>query len=61
MKKNSLLTLVVLMAALTTLNSCKRGDNDPFLSLRGRDGRLKGAWTLSAVSGKYTKTTTAYN
>ena len=41
----ALLMLVVLVSPL--LNSCKKGENDPFLSLKSREGRLKGEWNLT--------------
>lgn len=61
MKKINLLTLMAAIVALTTLNSCKQGENDPFLSLRSRDARIKGLWNLESVTGKYTKHVTTYN
>lgn len=30
-----------------SLQSCKKGDNDPFLSLKSRDARITGTWELS--------------
>ena len=32
--------------AMLNLTSCKKGDNDPGMSLKGRKGRLAGEWTL---------------
>jgi len=47
---------------------CKKGENDPFISLKSRDGRITGTWKLSNVdqsnenttnsSGKIVSTTT---
>lgn len=41
MKKLSFLFLFVLI-----FSACKKGENDPFLSLKSRDARLKGTWVL---------------
>lgn len=38
-----------------SMTSCKKGENDPFLSLRSRKARLTGTWTISA--GEMTTTT----
>lgn len=43
------------IATGTLFFSCKKGENDPFLSLRSRTGRLKGEWKLT--SGSITTTT----
>lgn len=61
MKKiNFFLALTALVAALS-ISSCKHGDNDPFLSLRSRDARLKGTWNLSTVTGTYTIKETVFD
>lgn len=41
MKKLSFLFLFVLI-----FSACKKGENDPFLSLKSRDARLQGTWVL---------------
>lgn len=33
--------------AVLLLQSCKKGENDPFLSLKTRDARITGEWELS--------------
>ena len=33
------------------LSSCKKGENDPFLSLKSRKSRLVGEWTVSKSEG----------
>jgi len=48
----AILMLVILATPL--LNSCKKGPDDPFISLRSRAGRLKGEWNLT--SGTETET-----
>jgi len=39
---------VVLMTSFVSVNSCQRGENDPFLSLRTRDNRISAVWTLES-------------
>lgn len=41
MKKLSFLFLFVLI-----FSACKKGENDPFLSLKSRDARIQGTWVL---------------
>lgn len=65
---------IILMSITTALllggmSSCKKGENDPFLSLRGRKSRVAGEWTVSASEstdvntggGGTVTTTTTYN
>ena len=42
MKKKLILLFAILF--LTIIPSCKKGDNDPFLSFRSRDSRIIGKW-----------------
>jgi hypothetical protein len=49
----NLLALLVLTTTLSVMNGCKKGAEDPFLSLRSRDSRIEGSWNLSS----YTLTT----
>lgn len=54
--------LVLSLVSVTTLDSCKKGENDPFLSLHSRKARMVGEWKLSAgetvtTSGGVTVTT----
>ncbi len=53
MKKVSrfFMVLMVLAIAIPGLNSCKKGENDPFLSLKSRDSRITGEWKLTKVEG----------
>jgi len=46
-KKLLVVTLIALFA-IPMLNSCKKGDGDPALSLKSRAGRLKGEWNLAS-------------
>lgn len=54
MKKN-LFIILVLLGTVLSFNSCKKGENDPFLSLSSRKARLTGEWKLTA--GEWTTTT----
>lgn len=48
-------TFKVVIAALTlstfVFDGCKKGENDPFLSLHTRKGRVTGDWTVKSGSG----------
>lgn len=55
MKKLLILGLAALATA-GTLQSCKKGENDPFMSLRSRKARLAGEWKLSSSEGKSEQT-----
>jgi hypothetical protein len=56
MKKFKTLMAVLMIAlfAMPTLNSCRKGEEDPLLSLRSRKARLAGEWTLVSGSETYT-------
>lgn len=56
MKKNILILAVTALVAVSSLTSCKKGENDPFLSLKSRKGRLTGEWKLT--SGELVETST---
>lgn len=57
-KKNYLLATIVATALLLpALEGCKKGENDPGLSLKSRDARISGVWTLSG--GTMTETAVA--
>ncbi len=62
MKKTTILVLMVATIA-TTFNSCKKGEDDPFLSLRSRDGRLMREWVLDKYDNtqKTIKTSREFN
>lgn len=38
----------IILAGFSTLSSCKKGENDPFLSLSSRKARISGEWKLNA-------------
>jgi len=56
MKKinKSLLYLVVLSLVFPLIESCKKGENDPFLSLSSRKSRVEGTWTVSKMTATNT-------
>lgn len=51
MKKTVMYTLA-LMVVMSTMQSCKKGDEDPGLSLRSRKARLTGEWVVSSYESK---------
>ena len=55
MKKQPIIILSILFLLLFSINSCKKGENDPFVSLSSRNARLIGTWELqqSDVLGHY--------
>lgn len=38
---------LIAVLVLTTITGCKKGENDPFLSLKSRKARISGEWKLS--------------
>lgn len=56
--KNLKIILLVLIAI--SAFSCKKGENDPFLSLHSRKARVVGEWTLKSGSITYNGSTTTY-
>jgi hypothetical protein len=55
MRKNFLfrfLPMLALISSVVFVSSCKRGEDDPFLSLRSRDNRVMGEWTVSSVEAR---------
>lgn len=51
MKKNILVIALGLLVGSTVLTGCKKGENDPFLSLKSRDARITETWNLVNVEG----------
>ena len=49
---------ILTIASLTILSSCKKGANDPFLSLHSRKARVAGDWTLKKFDETYTSGST---
>jgi hypothetical protein len=58
MKKFSYPVLVILLFALLSINleSCKKGDGDPFISLLSRKARLTGNWKVSKLTSTFSYT-----
>lgn len=50
MKTKAFLKIFILILVSVSLISCKRGENDPFLSIKSRDARISGKWILSSLS-----------
>jgi len=46
--------LLLLVIIIVIIPSCKKGDNDPFLSLRSRKARITGEWKLITGTTIYT-------
>jgi hypothetical protein len=44
--KKSLILLATAMLAAASFTGCKKGEEDPGLSLRSRAGRFEGTWAL---------------
>lgn len=55
--KKALIMLTAALVVGSTFQSCKKGENDPFLSLKSRKGRLTGTWNMT-ISSRTNNTTT---
>jgi hypothetical protein len=49
MKKTTIYLMAFLFISLG-MNSCKKGENDPFLSLKSRTSRMVGEWEVTKMS-----------
>ncbi len=59
MRKNiSVISFILLAASAIIFSGCKRGEDDPFLSLHSRDARLTQKWILTSMSGTIVNTFT---
>lgn len=56
--KNLKIALLLVLAAAFVLPACKKGENDPFMSLHSRKARVVGEWTQK--SGTVTANGTVY-
>lgn len=45
--KKTILFVFTVIAVMLTFNGCKKGENDPFLSLKSRNARITATWKLS--------------
>jgi len=52
--------LLMLLAAILILPACKKGENDPMLSLLSRKSRLVGEWNLKEGTTTYTQGGTTF-
>jgi hypothetical protein len=59
MKKQFLFAVLGLMVTATVLDSYKKGENDPFMSLRSRKSRMAGEWTITKGEGTSTTSSPA--
>lgn len=64
MNRKNVSIAIIFLIGILTFNSCKKGENDPFISLRSRDARITGEWKLTGFSqtnvqyNPYSQTTT---
>jgi len=61
MKKNSLKLVMAFFALVIAFSGCKKGEDDPFLSLRSRTARLAGEWKLSSADLSVTSGSSTYH
>jgi hypothetical protein len=52
MKINSRIIILAALTASFCVEGCKKGEGDPFLSLRSRKARVAGEWTVTSGTGK---------
>ncbi|MBN4062116.1 hypothetical protein JYU20_02840 [Bacteroidales bacterium AH-315-I05] len=57
--KNTLGAILIVAFVMPVFESCKKGEEDSFLSLKSRDSRITGTWTLKNMEYDYTYTTTS--
>jgi len=50
MKRKIMILSMLLIGATVILNSCKKGEDDPFITLHSRKARLTGEWKLTEMS-----------
>lgn len=54
-KLSSLLLAIIVTSSVFVFDSCKKGDEDPFLTIQSRKARVTGDWTLNS-DNKHTET-----
>ncbi len=59
MKPNKFLLLIVLFSSIA-LMECKKGEDDPLLSLRSRKARVAGSWKMESGTSKSSSTTPSF-
>lgn len=57
--KKSILILSAFVIAALAFNGCKKGAEDPFITLKSRDGRLTKTWKLTSIEGTEVTTNTS--
>lgn len=55
--KNIFIAIAATALVMPLFNGCKKGAEDPFLSLKSREKRIEGTWTLKSVDYTYTSET----
>jgi len=55
------IALLMIVAVVFILPSCKKGPDDPFISFRSRDGRLIRTWKLTNITGTYNNDAVTYD
>jgi hypothetical protein len=45
---------IIALVGIVTLQGCKKGENDPLISLKSRDARITGTWELTSQEAEYT-------
>ena len=58
MKMRNLKMAAIALIAVATLGACKKGENDPFLSLKSRNARITGVWHLTTGTSSSSDATT---
>ncbi|MBD78400.1 MAG: hypothetical protein CL840_05740 [Crocinitomicaceae bacterium] len=53
--------LLLILAVVAALSACKKGENDPFISLKTRKGRLSGDWKVTHAVYSINDTVWTYN
>lgn len=48
--------LIIAATVVPAFTSCKKGENDPFLSLRSRKSRVAGEWKVTSAKGSQIET-----
>ncbi|MBN2682857.1 MAG: hypothetical protein JXR58_10140 [Bacteroidales bacterium] len=43
--------ILIFLSIILLISSCRKGEDDPLLSLRSRENRLTGYWTLNKMNG----------
>lgn len=60
MKKNISVFSILMLTLIFTFEGCKKGENDPGLSLKSRKGRLAGEWNVTSLKNTSTNSGTSF-